>query len=300
MVSCIRKRGTYEKKQLSSFKYYYKELLSHYGIAPQNKKAKKFLIHISILDIILLILCILFVIFKNSTFIHYFTNGSQTMYLFYVVMLIYTFIAAVSFTLYHIISYFYEFKYKHELLKKDIKGVYVALFLLYELIHLPWILFTCLILKILELFKIPNLRNYLPMLTCGYLYFLIIALAMIQVLCKYLDKLLCNYTFLTNDWVTESTYLYIIVFFSIVISKHIPTGLLEIVIHPFVNKNSTEYKRIFNQYHLLNYYFLVAITLVLKALNFTGEEKTLIDALFYTTNALTLFSTARQKASSSS
>ena len=75
---------------------------------------------------------------------------------------------------------------------------------------------------------------------------------------------------------------------------------MKIVIHPFVNKNSTEYKRIFNQYHLLNYYFLVAIALVLKALNFTGEEKTLIDALFYTTNALTLFSTARQKASSSS
>ena len=68
----------------------------------------------------------------------------------------------------------------------------------------------------------------------------------------------------------------------------------------FVNKNSTEYKRIFKQYHLLNYYFLVAITLVLKALNSTGVEKTLIDALFYTTNALTLFSTARQKASSSS
>lgn len=138
------------------------------------------------------------------------------------------------------------------------------------------------------------------MLICGYLYFLIIALTMLQVLCKYLDKLLCNYTFLTNDWVTESTYLYIIVFFSIVISKHIPTGLLKIVIHPFANKNSTEYKRIFNQNHLLNYYFLVAITLVLKALNFTGEEKTLIDALFYTTNALTLFSTARQKANISS
>lgn len=170
----------------------------------------------------------------------------------------------------------------------------------YFVIDFPWILLTCFVLKVLAFFKIQSLKEYLPMLICGYLYFLIIALTMLQVLCKYLDKLLCNYTFLTNDWVTEITYLYIIVFFSIVISKHIPTGLLKIVIHPFVNKNSTEYKRIFNQYHLLNYYFLVAITLVLKALNFTGEEKALIDALFYTTNALTLFSTARQKASISS
>lgn len=288
-----------KNKQQSPFKYYYKELLSHYGITPQNKNAKKFLIRISILDIILLILCILFLIFKNSTFVHYFTNGSQAMHLFYVVMLIYTFIAAVSFTLYHIISYIYEFKHKHELLKKDINGVYVLLFLLYKLIHLPWILLTCLTLKVLDLFKIQNLRKYLPMLTCGYLYFLMIALIIVQILCGYVDKLLANYSYLTNNYITEETYLYLIVLISIIISKHIPTALLKIVLYPFIKKNSVEYKKIFDQYHLLNYYFLVAITLILKALNFSGEDKILIDALFYTTNALTLFSTARQKAKGS-
>lgn len=284
----------------SSIKYYYKELFSHHGVTPQNKNAKKFLIRASIMDVFLLALCILLCIFKDSAFVHYFTTGSNLTHNIYLVMLIYAFIALLSYIIYHIISYNYELKHKHELLKKNINGAYNILSLLYKLIHFPWILLTYLVLKVLAFFKIQSLKEYLPMLICGYLYFLIIALTMLQVLCKYLDKLLCNYTFLTNDWVTESTYLYIIVFFSIVISKHIPTGLLKIVIHPFANKNSTEYKRIFNQYHLLNYYFLVAITLVLKALNFTGEEKTLIDALFYTTNALTLFSTARQKANISS
>lgn len=281
-------------QELSPFHYYYKELFSHYGVTPQNKNAKKFLIRASIMDVFILVLCILLCTFKNSVFVNYFTKGSQLIHNIYLIMLIYAFAALFSYTIYHIISYNYELKHKHELLKKNIKGAYHILSLLYKLIHLPWILLTCLVLKVLAFFKIQSLKEYLPMLICGYLYFLIIVLTMLQVLCKYLDKILCNYTFLT-----KSTYLYILVFFSIVISKHIPTGLLKIVIRPFVNKNSTEYKRIFNQYHLLNYYFLVAITLVLKALNFTGVEKILIDALFYTTNALTLFSTARQKASSS-
>lgn len=244
-------------QELSPFQYYYKELFSHYGVTPQNKNAKKFLIRASIMDVFLLVLCILLCIFKNSAFVHYFTTGSQLTHNIYLVMLIYAFVALFSYTIYHIISYNYELKHKHELLKKNIKGAYNILSLLYKLIHLPWILLTCLVLKVLAFFKIQSLKEYLPMLICGYLYFLIIALTMLQVLCKYLDKLLCNNTFLTNDLVTESTYIYILVFFSIVVSKHIPTGLLKIVIRPFVNKNSTEYKRIFNQYHLLNYYFLV-------------------------------------------
>ena len=248
------------------------------------------------MDVFLLVLYILLCVFKNSAFVNYFTNGSQLIYNIYSIMLIYIFIALFSYTIYHIISYNYEIKHKHELLKKDIKGVYKLLSLLYKLIHLPWVLLTCLVLKILLLFKIQNLKEYLPMLICGYLSFLVIALTILQILCIYLEKLLSKYTFLTNDCFTEVTYLYILVFFSIIISKHIPTALLKIVIKPFVNKNSPEYKRIFNQYHLLNYYFLVAITLFFKALNFTGVEKILIDALFYTTNALALFSTARQKA----
>lgn len=123
-----------------------------------------------------------------------------------------------------------------------------------------------------------------------------IALFILQILCKYTQALLSHYSFLTNKLITETTYVYIIVFISIVISKHIPTLFLKIVLHPFITKNSNEYKKIFNQYHLLNYYFLVGITLILKALDFSGVYKIMIDALFYTTNALTLFSTARQKA----
>lgn len=84
-------------------------------------------------------------------------------------------------------------------------------------------------------------------------------------------------------------------FISIIISKNIPTLALKIVLHPFIAKNSSDYKKIFRQYHLLNYYILVFMTLVLKALDFTDKGEILIDALFYTTNALTLFSTIKER-----
>lgn len=283
-------------QQPSPFKYYYNELLSHHGITPQNKNSIRFLIRISIMDIILFILCILLFIFRHSAIVHYFTNDSQIMHCIYAVMLIYAFITLTSYTFYHIISYNYEYRNKHELLKKDINGAYNLLFSIYKLIHLPWILLTCLTQRLLALFKIQRLKEYLPMLVCGYSYFLMIALIILQILCRYVDKLLFNYTFLTNNFITETTYLYLIVFISIIVSKHIPTASLKVVLHPFVTKNSIEYKKIFDQYHLLNYYFLVLITLILKALNFSAEDKILVDALFYTTNAMTLFSTARQKA----
>lgn len=288
-----------KKQELSPFNYYYKELFSHYNVTPQNKNAKKVLIRASIIVVLFLVLYILLNIFKNSSFVHYFTNGSPIMHSLYSVMILYAFIAFGSYTIYHIVSYNFEIIHKHELLKKDIKGAYNLFSLLYKFIHLPWILVVCFTLKILSIFKIQDLRKYLPMLIGGYLYFLMISLVVLQVLCNWLDKLLTDGILPHNNLITEVTYLYIIVLVTIIFSKHIPTGLLKIVIRPFVNKNSLEYRRIFRQYHLLNYYFLVVITLVLKALNFTGIEKILIDALFYTTNALSLLSTAREKANNS-
>ena len=109
-------------QKLSSIQYYYKELFSHYGVTPQNKNAKKFLIRASIMDVFLLVLCILLCIFKDSAFMHYFTSGSQLTHNIYLVMLIYAFVALFSYTTYHIISYNYELKRKHELLKKNIKA----------------------------------------------------------------------------------------------------------------------------------------------------------------------------------
>ena len=152
-----------KNQELSPFKYYYKELFSHYGITPQNRNAKRFLIRASIMDVFLLVLCILLCIFKNSAFVCYFTNGSQLTHNIYLVMLIYALVALSSYTIYHIISYVYERKHKHELSRKNIKGAYNILFLLYKLIHLPWILLTCLVLKVLAFFKIQNLKEYLPM-----------------------------------------------------------------------------------------------------------------------------------------
>ncbi|GEM_PF-1463520 len=298
MASGIESENYMKKnKKISPFKYYYKELISHRGVTSQNKKAaKKFLLLTSIIDIILLILCFLLIVYRYSKVVCYFTNGSKTLLCVYAIMLIYAFFASTSYTIYHIVSYNYECKNKHELNKEDIKGVYKLYFFIFKFIHLPWILLSCLIQKILELFKIQSLKEYLPMLICGYLYFLIFALFIFQILYKFTNTLLSHYTFLTNTLITKNTYLYIIVFISIIISKHIPTLLLKISLRPFIDKNSNNYKEIFDRYHLLNYYFLVLITLILKALNFSDENKILVDALFYTTNAMTLFSTARQKA----
>ena len=54
-------------KKLAPFKYYYKELVSHHGVTPQNKKAvKKFILLTSIMDIILLILCFLLIVYRYS------------------------------------------------------------------------------------------------------------------------------------------------------------------------------------------------------------------------------------------
>lgn len=286
-----------KQKKVSHFQYYYNELFSHHGVTIQNKNAKKFLITISVMDAFFISLLILLCIFKDSKIVYYFTDGSHTQYLFYAVMLFYACIALGSYAIYHTISYNYEKKHKHELLSKDIKGGYKLFSIAYKAIHFPWIAITCTTLKILEIFKIENLKDFIPMIVCGYTYFAILALIMLRTACKIFDTLIAKYDFLTNNLVNDTTYLYLIVFFTIVVCKHIPTLLLHIAIKPFANKNSIAYKRIFNQYHLLNYYILVVITLILKALNFTGNEKILIDALFYTTNALALFSTAKQKAS---
>lgn len=285
-----------KKQQMSLYKYYYKELVSHYGVTTHNKNAKKILLRATIVDSIFLIACFLLIICRHSVVISCITNGSKVLFYVYVIMFMYAFLALTSYTIYHIISYKYEYRNKHELNKKDIKGIYNLLFFIYKFIHLPWILLSCLIQKILVLFRIQNLKYYLPMLILGYLYSLIFALIILQILCKCAETLINHYTFLINELITEATYLYIVVFISIIISKYIPALLLKIVLCLSITKNSYEYKKTFDQYHLLNYYFLVVITLILKALNFSGYDKILIDALFYTTNALTLFSTARQKA----
>ncbi len=47
---------------------------------------------------------------------------------------------------------------------------------------------------------------------------------------------------------------------------------------------------------LLLYYILVVITFIFKALHFTDAYKDLVDALFYSTNMITMLSTAMQKA----
>ena len=285
-----------KKEKISNFKYYYEKLYSHQGVTPQDNKAKKYLCTISLIDFLVLLLIILLCIFKSSTIVTYVTNGSQIQHNMYVLMMSYAFAALTSYTIYQIISYKYEEKHKHELLAKDITGYFKFLSFIYKLIHFLWIAVTCIILKILEIFNLQNLRNFLPIILYGYIYFFAISLTILRVSFILCDQLLAMYDFLTNSFINDITYLYLIVFVTIFICQRIPAFVLKQHIKPFINKNSSEYKKIFRQYDLLNYYLLVLITLILKALNFPDDIQILIDALFYTTNALALFSTARQKA----
>jgi hypothetical protein len=51
------------------------------------------------------------------------------------------------------------------------------------------------------------------------------------------------------------------------------------------------------QYNLLNYYFYMIISVVLKIFEFPEDYKTLIDALFYSMSVVSMISTARHMAS---
>jgi len=273
--------------------YYYQKLLNHAGVTIHDRGAKNYLLTVTCFNILLLIIILLFFFFPDSKIVIYFTNNSLVQYYTFLFTLIYTFLCITSFNIYHQVSLSFEAKNKYEFnLAKTSK----CLYFLFYLIHAPWIFTACAILKLLKKTKLDNLKALLPLILCGYLYFLMFGLIMLQNGIKLCDKLTTRYPYLINDLITDKTYIYLLVFLTIIIGKHIPTLFLTISIKPFIARNSLEYKKIFRQYHLLNYYFLLLITVFLQALNFTGAGEVLVDALFYTTTALTLISDIKSKA----
>lgn len=283
------------KKQENYFIQQYKLILSHTGVGVNDEGAIKYLIRITITCSVLLLFIILLFVFKNSKFVCFFTQGNEQLFLFTVISFIYLFIWGISFTSYNVVSYYYEKRNKHELLKKDIKGLFNLLYNFYLLINLPWITLTYIIVLIFKCLKIENLGQYIGLVILIYSYCLIVCFLILIFLCNLFNSLLVNNVIMLNSYFNENTILYFLVFFSILVSKKLQEAALNLFLKKFV-KNRYEYEKILKQNKLLLYYILIVITFFLKALNLTGTNKEIIDALFYSTNMLTMISTATQKA----
>ena len=143
---------------------------------------------------------------------YFFTQGNEQLFLFTVIPFIYLFILGLSLTLYNVVSYYYEKRNKHELLKKDIKGLFNLLYALYLLINFPWITLTYIIVLIFKCLKIENLGQYIGLVILIYSYCLIVCFLILIFLCNLFDSLLVNNVIMLNSYFNENTILYFLVF----------------------------------------------------------------------------------------
>lgn len=176
-----------------------------------------------------------------------------------------------------------ELKEHHKLLNAYIKINYL------------WIFVAIISYKIFKFLNIPNLREILPMLLAGYSYFVMFGLLILQLGVNTVDLLYKHFPCLLNKYVTEKTWLYILVFLSIFLAKKIPFFFVRSATKNLYGKGSLIYKSTLEQYNTLNNYLLVIATIILKALSFDEITQTLVDALFYSTTAMTLLSQAKKK-----
>lgn len=287
------------KKHDNYFVTQYKLILSHDGVGVNDKGAKKYFRKIKITCGVYAVLIAMLLVFKNSEFINYLIQGNYKSYYVMLAFTIYGFLLLFSFTLYNIISYSYEKRKKHELLKKDIKGAGILLYYLYLIINFPWIIFTYIVILIEKFLKIENLSKHRGAIILTYLYSLVAAFFLLLVLLNIVNNMLSAQIIELNNYINDITILYFLVFFSILIFKKMQEGLLSIALR-IIEINKFECKKILKQNKLLLYYILIVITFILKAMNLTDEYQNLVDALFYSTNMLTMISTAIQKANAQS
>lgn len=287
------------KKQDNYFMTQYKLILLHDGVGVNDKGAKKYFRKIIITCGVYAVLIAMLLVFKNSEFINYLIQGNYKSYYVMLAFIIYGFGILFSFTLYNIISYFYEKRKKHELLRKDIKGAGFLLYFLYLIINFPWITFTYIVILIEKFLKIENLSKHRGAIILTYSYSLFAAFFLLLIILYIVSYMMSANVVRLNNYINEITMLYLSVFVSILIFKKLQEILLGISLE-IIEKNKVERNKIIKQNKLLLYYILVVITFILKAMNLTDEYKNLVDALFYSTNMLTMISTAIQKANAQS
>ncbi len=277
-----------------SFSYYNERLFSHENVTKNSPFSNKFFRFLRIASFTLVILCIVFLFLKNSSLVYFFTSGYTHLYLLYLFIFFYMQHVFSSMLLYHTISVSFEIKNGYMLSKKDLKKHYKILYL-YIKVNYLWIFCAIISYKIFKFLNIPNLRKILPILLAGYSFCVLFGISILLFGLRLIDSLYSKCPFLMNKYVTEKTWLYILVFFSLFLAKKIPFYLVTSSLKFLYGKNSITYNSTLTQYNVLNNYLLVIITLILKALTFDEVMQLIVDALFYSTTALTLLSQANER-----
>ncbi len=273
-----------QKIETHSIKSYYKRLLSHSGVTIQDNY-RRYLKRLMFLDIFLLSIftaLLTFYILKS-------TYDSQplekTLCLIYLSISLYSFIACLTYTIYHIISISFEKKNRYELslscTPKGYKLVYYAMFI----IHSIWIIFAYLFTCILRKLHLDELKEALLLLLYSYFLLFFVGLLMVDYGLDYLDTLDLYF----DKHVTVKTYLFGVVLVVIPFCRYLSSLFMKLMIPPSVKTVPSKKEKILKQYSLLNAYLTLLITIVLKALHFENSEELLIDSFFYASGIITLF-----------
>lgn len=286
------------KKEENFIKQQYKNILSHSGVGVNDKFAGKYFKRNIIAGIVVFIIMMLFWIFSNTKMVYNITNGKKQLYYAITIYLTYLFAIQFSNLLYNAISFFYEKRNKHELLKKDIKGFLKIFYYLFIAINFPWVGLGYIFMLVTKWLKIEILREYMTILAAAYSYSLFISLLLLLFLCQITNSLMINGIIRLNIIISQKTILYFLVLISVWACKKLQEGFIKLFL--FLDDKSARYKynNILIKNNLLLFYILILITFIFKALEFSGVYKDLVDALFYSTNMVTMVSTAVQKANS--
>lgn len=280
-----------------NFKKCYELILRHDVFTLSNKNWKKRIKFILFVDILLILSNILLLTKSQSEIIYFLFNFSKSEYRLLQYVLLYYTLFFISMTIYHVVSLHYEHRHKYELCRKNIKGCCPKiLYGLYIGIHFPWILCLCIILKVVNKLKIGDIAPLLPAIIVGYFMQAVVILQIVSLEINVFGKLISKGVLYLGGCITECTYLYFFVLFSITFSLWISNKLVKWLFDMYTSSNTRMNKTMYKQYELLNAYVMILITFFLKAIHFSDVMQNLVDALFYSTTLLTLIIATREKA----
>ena len=285
-----------KKGKCTNIKDIYKSYLSHDACTITNKKSKKLLSYRYIFSFVLLIFILLVYIFKESAFLRMFIMNSVYVYIPFYIFLLYFFLFTLSLNVYNTISYTFEKRNKHELLRKDITGFSLIFYIILLVILFPYVFLTFLLTKTLNILKIEDLKDYLFSIIPMYISFIYMGVLFILVEMYVLHNILSKYPSIITNRINLKTYIYIIIFLTIIFFRKLFNYSIKKIITLTTPKNSNQYKLLIKQLHLLNAYFLISITFIFKSLNFSVYENIFVDALFYSISILTLLDNAHSLA----
>ena len=129
-----------------------------------------------------------------------------------------------------------------------------------------------------------------------YISFIYMGVLFILVEMYVLHNILSKYPSIITNRINLKTYIYIIIFLTIIFFRKLFNYSIKKIITLTTPKNSNQYKLLIKQFHLLNAYFLISITFIFKSLNFSVYENIFVDALFYSISILTLLDNAHSLA----